>query len=147
MPKKISGARKKSAGLKSSASMAERIAKAFAVLASGLPNPWDESTDFFRPFSAPFAAGSPINEATLKAALKIGARYKLDISDVGVLGEGYGEPEESSFRVLQSVMNAALTETKLVFARGKGVVRVRTWILGRTPAGDLAGLRTETTET
>ena len=127
--------------------MAGRIAKALGVLSSGLPNPFDESTDYFRPFSAPFAVDSPINEATLRPALKISDRYKLDISDLGNLGEGYGEPEESSFRVLQRAMSATLTETKLVFARAPGVVRVRTWILGRTPTGDLAGLRTETTET
>ena len=147
MPTKVSRARKKSASLKGSASMAERIAKALAVLSSGLPNPFDESTDYFRAFSAPFPVDSPINEATLRAALKVGARYKLDITDMGDLGEGYGEPEESFFRVLQSVMSATLGETKLVFARAPGVVRVRTWILGRTPVGDLAGLRTETTET
>ena len=127
--------------------MAQRIAKAFAVLSSDLPNPFDESTDYFRPFSAPFAVDSPINQATLRAALKVSARYELDITDLENLGEGYGEPEESSFRVLQSVMSATLQETKLVFARAPGAVRVRTWILGRVPAGGLAGLRTETTET
>ena len=147
MPTKVSRARKKPASLKDSASMAGRIAKALAVLSSDLPNPFDESTDYFRPFSAPFPVDSPINEATLRTALKISGRYKLDITDLGNLGEGYGEPEESSFRVLQCVMSATLREIKLVFARAPGVVRVRTWILGRTPTGDLAGLRTETTET
>lgn len=147
MAKKASRGRKGSASPNTSLTMAERIAKALAVLSSGLPNPFDESTDYFRPFSAPFAADSPINETTLRAALKIGARYELDITDLENLGEGYGEPEESAFRVLQSAMSATLKETKLVYARGKGVVRVRTWILGRTPAGGLAGLRTETTET
>src|SRR4051812_209461 len=147
MPRKVSRARKQSASLKGSAPMAGRIAKALAILSSDLPNPFDESTDYFRPFSASFAVESPINEATLRSVLKISARYKLDITDLGNLGESYGEPEESSFRVLQSVMSATLAETKLVFARAPGVVRVRTWILGRTPTGDLAGLRTETTET
>ena len=147
MPKKASRARKKSASPNDSPSMAQKIAKALAVLASGLPNPYDESMDYFRAFSAPFAVDSPINEATLRVALKIGARYHLDITDLGVLGEGYGDPEESFYRVLQSAMNATLGETKLVFARAKGVVRVRMWILGRAATGGLAGLRTETTET
>ena len=127
--------------------MADKIGKALAVLATDLSNPYDESTDSFRPFSAPFAVDSPINEATLRTALKIGARYEIDISDLGTLGEGYGEPDESYFKVLQSAMNATLRETKLVYARAPGVVRVRTWILGRPADGGLAGLRTETTET
>jgi hypothetical protein len=147
MAAKVSRARKKATSVNRSLSMAEKIAKALAVMSSDLPNPFDESTDYFRPFSAPFAVDSPINETTLRAALKIGARYHLDISDLENLGEGYGEPEESSFRVLQSVMNATLAETKLVFARAPGVVRVRTWILGRVASGGLAGLRSETTET
>jgi hypothetical protein len=138
---------KKASSSNQSRTMAEKIGKALAILASDLPNPFDESTDYFRAFSAPFGADSPVNEATLREALKIGARYELDISDLTSIGEGWGEPEESYFRVLQNSMNATLRETKLVFARAPGVVRVRTWILGRPAAGGLAGLRTETTET
>ena len=147
MPAKHSRARKKATSQNRSRSMAEKVAKALAVLASDLPNPFDESTDYFRPFSVPFDVASPINEATLRNALKIGARYEIDISDLDTLGEGWGEPEESYFKVLQGAMNATLRETKLVYARGPGVVRVRTWILGRPAAGGLAGLRTQTTET
>src|SRR5215475_1468484 len=144
---KAARSRKRATDSKQARSMAEKIGRALAVLASDLPNPFDESTDFFRAFSAPFGVDDPITEASLRSALKVGSRYKLDISDLTNLGEGWGDPEESYFRVLQSAMSATLRETKLVFARGPGVVRVRTWILGRPAAGGLAGLRTETTET
>ena len=89
----------------------EKIGKALAILAADLPNPFDESTDYFRAFSAPFAVDDQINEASLREALKIGARYELDISDLTNLGEGCGEPEESGFRVLQSALGATLRET------------------------------------
>ena len=79
----------------------EKIAKALAVLSTDLSNPYDESTDSFRPFSAPFTVDSPINEATLRAALKIGARYEIDISDLDTLGEGYGGAGRAGFKVLQ----------------------------------------------
>ena len=144
---KAAKSQKKARSSKQTRTMAEKIGQALAVLAADLPNPFDESTDYFRAFSAPFGVDDPINEASLRVALKVSSRYELDISDLTNLGEGYGEPEESCFRVLQSAMGATLREMKLVYARGPAVVRVRTWILGRPAAGGLAGLQTETTET
>ncbi len=44
-------------------------------------------------------------------------------------------------------MKATLTDTRRVSARAPGVVRVRTWLVGRFTGGWLVGLRTESTET
>ncbi|HTP65370.1 MAG TPA: hypothetical protein VMJ66_08270 [Geobacteraceae bacterium] len=128
--------------------MPARIAKALSVLASGLLNPWDESTDDkFRPFSAPFPVKSPINGQTLRAALKIAPRYHIDISEMRSLAFEAGEPDRSAFLLLQKVMKVSLNDIKVVYARAPGVVRVRMWILGRVKGGGLAGLRSESTET
>ena len=54
--------------LNRSLSMAEKIAKALAVMSTDLPNPFDESTNYFRPFSAPFTADSPITKHLTRRA-------------------------------------------------------------------------------
>ena len=49
--------------------------------------------------------------------------------------------------MLGAVMNATLTNLTRVTARAPGVVRVRSWVIGRLKGGWLVGLRTESTET
>jgi hypothetical protein len=49
--------------------------------------------------------------------------------------------------MLGAIMNATLTDLTRVTARAPGVVRVRTWVIGRLKSGWLVGLRTESTET
>jgi hypothetical protein len=44
-------------------------------------------------------------------------------------------------------MRVTLADLSLAFARGKGVVRVRVWLFGRTADGTLVGLRSISTET
>jgi hypothetical protein len=44
-------------------------------------------------------------------------------------------------------MGATLRDLSLAFARGKGVVRVRVWLFGRTDDGTLVGLCSTSTET
>ena len=44
-------------------------------------------------------------------------------------------------------MSATLTDIQVVWARAPGVIRVRTWFVGRLGAEWLVGLRTESTET
>jgi hypothetical protein len=44
-------------------------------------------------------------------------------------------------------MRATLRELSLAFARGKGVIRVRVWLFGRSADGTLVGLRSISTET
>jgi hypothetical protein len=44
-------------------------------------------------------------------------------------------------------MRAVLDDRSLAFARGKGVIRVRVWLFGRTSEGTLVGLRSIGTET
>jgi hypothetical protein len=129
--------------------LAKRLAHALSVLAESLPNPWDESTDYFTPFSAELADAAPLNADTLRTALDIGDRYHLDIdpADLVAVADGWDDHTARGFRTLDAVLRAALTDVTRVFARAEGVVRVRTWILGRLAGGWLVGLRTETTET
>ena len=93
------------------------------------------SNGFLRPFSAPFDSIVRLTKQPCGLRFKIGARYEIDISIWTPWARAGGEPEESYFKVLQGAMNATLRETKLVFARAPGVVRVRTWISGRPAAG------------
>jgi hypothetical protein len=50
-------------------------------------------------------------------------------------------------RAAAATRNSTLTDLTRVSARAPGVVRVRTWVLGRLAGGWLVGLRTESTET
>jgi hypothetical protein len=127
----------------------KRLAHALSVLAETLPNPWDESTDYFTPFSAELADDQPINADTLRAALSIGERYRIDTSPADLAGaaDGWDDDTARGFRTLDAVLRATLTDLTRVFARAEGVVRVRTWVVGRLKGGWLVGLRTETTET
>jgi len=130
--------------------LAVRLAHALSTLAAGLPNPWDESTDYFSPFHAELPAGAALDEATLRAALQVSSRYRLDIDgvDLDAVATDWGDEEAAAgFRLLDAVMQASLSDLCKVSARAEGVVRVRTWVVGRFASGWLVGLRTETTET
>jgi hypothetical protein len=129
--------------------LAKRLAHALSVLAETLPNPWDESTDYFTPFSAELADAEPLNADTLRTALEIGASYHVDVdaADFAGAADGWDGEAAQGFRVLDAAFKATLTNVTRVFARAPGVVRVRTWVVGRLAGGWLVGLRTETTET
>jgi hypothetical protein len=128
-----------------------RLAHALSVIAESLPNPWDESTDYFTPFHAALADRAPLDAETLRHALGIGAHYEVDLTpvDLAAAGADLGSDElAAGFRVLDAVMRATLSSITLVSARASGVVRVRTWVVGRLAGqGALVGLRTESTET
>lgn len=133
---------------------AARLSGALQALARGLPNPWDESTDIFHGFAAAMPARTRLAAATFRQALAIGARYEIDLSPaddvlaaLGNSGDDWGEDIAGGFRQLDQVMRATLTERSLAFARGKGVVRVRVWLFGRSADGTLVGLRSISTET
>jgi hypothetical protein len=136
-----------------SSAVAFKLAKALYALARDLPNPADESTDYFRPFVASMSPDSQLDPATFQRALKIGGRYKVDLSSADELLAGggdvdnWGEETAQGFRVLETVMRATLSEISVAFARGTGVVRVRMWLFGRTNDGMLVGLRSMSTET
>ena len=132
----------------SGASLPARLAHALSALAATLPNPWDESTDYFTPFHAPLDAKQPLDAGTLRDALDVGDRYHLDLAgvDLAEIADDWGGDAGAGFRALDAVMKATLTDITRVSARARGVVRVRTWLIGRFQ-GWLVGLRTETTET
>ena len=126
-----------------------RLAKALATVAHGLPNVFDESTDYFHGFVAALDAGTALTPDSFKGALEIGATYEIDFrpaSDFFGAGRDYGEPESSGFALLEKLMNATLDELAVAFARRPGAVRVRMWLFGRFGA-TLVGLRSEATET
>lgn len=133
---------------------ARRLAGALEALADGLPNPWDESTDYFHGFVAVLAACTRLDPETFRQALGIGERYRIDLSPaddmltaLGNAEADWGKDIAGGFRQLAHVMRATLTERSLAFARGKGVVRVRIWLFGRSEDGTLVGLRSISTET
>jgi hypothetical protein len=129
--------------------LAKRLAHALSVVAETLPNPWDESTDFFVPFAAALADAQPLNVDTLRAALEVGDQYHLDVdgTNFGDVADEWDGEAGQGFRLVDTMFKATLTDVRRVFARAPGVVRVRTWVLGRLAGGWLVGLRTETTET
>jgi len=133
---------------------ARRLAGALKALAEGLPNPWDESTDYFHGFAAVLPACTRLDPETFRQALEIGERYQIDLSPaderltaLGNAEADWGTDIAGGFRQLARVMRATLTERSLAFARGKGVIRVRIWLFGRSEDGTLVGLRSISTET
>jgi len=142
------------ASLAAQRAQAARLSRALTALAHGLPNPWDESTDYFHGFVAPLPANTALDPESLRGALGIGARYHIDLSPAGprlaAVGAGdqtWGEDIAGGFRQLTTVMQATLRDLSLAFARGNGVVRVRVWLFGRSEDGTLVGLRSTSTET
>jgi hypothetical protein len=151
-PKGTSGAQ--TASTTTADSQAARLAGALQALAKGLPNPWDESTDFFHEFVAPLPASTALDADSFRAALRIGARYEIDLSPaddklttLGDSADNLGKDIAGGFRQLGVVMRGTLTDRSLAFARAKGVTRVRVWLFGRNAEGTIVGLRSESTET
>jgi hypothetical protein len=133
---------------------AVRLAHSLQALAKGLPNPWDESTDYFRQFVAMMPANTKLDAENFRTALGIGARYEIDLSpadqtlaNLGSAEADWGKDIAGGFRQLGVVMRGTLTDLSLAFARGKGVVRVRVWLFGRSDDGTIVGLRSTSTET
>jgi hypothetical protein len=129
------------------------LARALSTVAHQLPNPMDESTDYFRSFTAPLAAGTKLEAAAFQQALHVGRRYRIDFlsaddffSNAGD-ADNLGEDTARGFRLLEKVMHATLTDLSVAFARADGVVRVRMWLFGRSEDGWLVGLRSTITET
>jgi hypothetical protein len=128
------------------------LARALAAVARHLPNPMDESTDFFRSFSAPYPAGASLDPATFHQALNVGSRYGIDLSSADDFFTNAGDSDNwgedaRGFQLLEKVMRATLTAPSVAFARADGVVRVRMWLFGRSEDGWLVGLRSTITET
>jgi hypothetical protein len=127
-----------------------RLAQALSAIAQTLPNPWDESTDYFKPFFAELAASQPMTADSLRQALEVGGHFHLDLApvDLTATGTNFGDKTlAEGFALLDVVMKATLTDITRVSARATGVTRVRTWVLGRFQGDWLVGLRTESTET
>src|SRR3954470_6713335 len=59
--------------------LAKKLARALEELARGLPNPADESTDFFHAFVVPLSPDTQLDAGSFQRALKIGRRYRVDL--------------------------------------------------------------------
>jgi hypothetical protein len=134
--------------------LAERLARAFASLAEGLPNLLDESTDYFRPFWVELSPDTELSAESFGRAVKVGPQYSIDLAPAGEFfdaAKNWGDPKvEATCTVLQSLMSASLGNLSLALARKPGVTRVRTWLFGQFKAGEqnaFVGLATESTET
>jgi len=127
-----------------------RLAHAFSAIAQTLPNPWDESTDYFTPFFTQFAASQPMSAESLRQPLEVGGHFHLDLAPVDLKATGTNFGDETlaqGFTLLDAVMKATLSDITRVTARAPGATRVRTWIVGKFGGSWLVGLRTESTET
>ena len=128
----------------------KRLAHALSAIAQTLPNPWDESTDYFIPFSAELDSPKLANTDSLRKALDVGGHFHLDLAPVDLTATGASFGDDTlvkGFALLDVVMKATLSDITRVTARAPGVTRVRTWVLGRFAKRWLVGLRTESTET
>jgi hypothetical protein len=130
-----------------------RLATSFQALADGLPNPWDESTDYFAAFAAALPACAPLDAEAFARAVGVVAPLHIELSPAGAkltaLGNAqasWGDEIAGKFRALGQAMSA-LGELSLAHARGDGVVRVRVWLFGRSADGALVGLHSISTET
>ena len=131
----------------------ERLARSLSAAASGLPNVFDESTDFFHPFwvqPAP-GAGETLTPAAFGLAAGIDPHYHVDsrnAEDLFDAAKEYGDPNvEAGYALVRTLMGATLSNLTVAFARKSGVVRVRMWLFGQLDGGALVGLKSEVTET
>jgi hypothetical protein len=148
------GARSRAAAPAAPGAQAVRLAGALQALASGLPNPWDESTDYFHRFVAVMRADTALDPESFRMAVGVGARYRIALSPaddrlarLADAEDEWGADIAGGFRQLHAVMRATLRDRSVAFARGNGVVRVRLWLFGRSDNGTLVGLRSISTET
>ena len=130
-----------------------RLATSFQALADQLPNPWDESTDYFAAFAAGLAAETALDGESFRRAAGLAAHYRIDLSPASAklaaqgTQDSWGKDLADRFRALEQAMTGALGELWLAHARGDGVIRVRMWLFGRGADGALIGLHSISTET
>ena len=141
--------------------LAPNFARALSSLLKGMTFP-SESDYPFEPFWAELSSGSPFDADSFRKAARIGRRYEIRIEPAQdilrrlaetweelVAESGASEYEEyaATFRMLETVMSAALSDVTYVHVGGEDVVRARVFLLGRLPDGRLAGVRSISIET
>jgi len=131
---------------------AKRLASAFRAMSAGLVNIHSESTSTehtYRRFVAEVDPTALLTSATVAAALRIGPRYHVDLQSAeGRLDASeWGDEQAVGYRLLEQLMRATLGDLFIAYARGPGVVQVRTFVFGRLDGRFLVGLRAITVET
>lgn len=133
---------------------AQRLSQALSALAKGLTL-ISESDYPYHAFSAKFEKEAEISEDSLMQALRIGKRYHIDIFDdiEGFFSlyldseQGYSPEYRAQYELLRRAMMSTLTDIRYAFVRGENVVKVRFFLFGRVPDGNLSGLRSISIET
>lgn len=143
--------------------LAANLARALSALTRGLTYP-SESDYPFEPFWADLGPEEPLTAESFRTVAGIGRRYEIWIrpaqdtfdrligmwkdATAGAGGEEGPYAEYASiFRMLATLMEAAMADLSTIHVGGEGVVRARIFLVGRLPDGRLAGLRSISIET
>jgi hypothetical protein len=125
-----------------------------------------ESDYPFEPFWTDLPPDEPLTPDGFRRGARIGRRYHISlrpaqdtfdrlismwqevIDETGDTGDANEYAEYVAiFRMLATVMEAAMTDLTFAHAGGEGIVRARVFLFGRLPGGRLAGLRSISIET
>ncbi len=145
--------------------VAANLARALSALTRGMTYP-SESDYPFEPFWAELAAEEPLNPDSFRKAARVAPRYEITLDPakntlemlIRMWQEEIDETDNTGasnayaeyvaiFRMLATVMEAAMTELTYAHAGGEDIVRARIFLFGRLPDGRLAGLRSISIET
>jgi hypothetical protein len=126
-----------------------RTARALAAVVHRRNNEWSEDTTFslWRRFSAELGAGIPLTADSFRSAAGISARRAITERAIDDYFSYVTDPTNfeadvvDTYTLLRSLMHAGLSELT-IFKVGEGQgVNVRTFLLGRTGDGNLAGIQ------
>ena len=145
--------------------LAANLARALSSLTRGMTYP-SESDFPFEPFWADMHPQEPLTAEGFRKVTGIGRRYEITFrpardtferliamwADANAGGGSTGESNVYAehvaiFRMLATLMDAAMTDLTSAHVGGEGTVRARIFLFGRLPDGHLAGLRSISIET
>jgi len=112
-----------------------------------------ESDYPYKAFAAPLAPGTAIDPQSFRAAARIGPRYVIRVDDAGQFFHDHIHPIDGDdadvprYQLLQTVMDATLTQVSWIWVGGENVVHVRVYLVGRMEDSNLAGLSSVSIET
>jgi len=126
-----------------------RTGRALAAVVHRMQNEWSEDTTFslWQRFSAELEAATPLTADTFRVAAGIAARRTIRRRDVDDYFSYVTDPTNFEAEVvdasvlLRDLVSVALSEPT-IFKVGEGQgVNVRTFLVGRTRDGNLAGIQ------
>ncbi len=144
--------------------LAANLAWALSSLTRGMTYP-SESDYPFKPFWADMQPGETLTAESFRKVAGIGRRYEVTFRPAQDTFQrliemwedaaaGAGSTDENTyaeyvaiFRMLATLMDAAMADLTRAHVGGEGVVRARIFLFGRLADGRLAGLRSISIET